>query len=45
LQSLQLRRAPRRARSYEKLGEYRIVVKIVDIFGNDTSQAFAVEVK
>ena len=31
--------------SYEKPGEYRIVVKVIDIFGNDTSQAFDVEVK
>ena len=30
--------------TYEKPGHYRIVLKIVDIFGNDTSQAFDVEV-
>ncbi len=30
---------------YEKLGSYRILVKVIDIFGNDTSQAFDVEVK
>jgi len=30
---------------YEKSGKYRILVKIIDIFGNDTSQAFDVEVK
>ena len=31
--------------TYEKPGKYRILVKVVDIFGNDTSQAFDVEVK
>lgn len=31
--------------TYEKLGKYRILVKVIDIFGNDTSQAFDVEVK
>jgi len=31
--------------AYEKTGEYRILVKVIDIFGNDTSQAFDVEVK
>ena len=30
---------------YEKPGKYRILVKVIDIFGNDTSQAFAAEVK
>ena len=30
---------------YEKLGKYRILVKVIDIFGNDTSQAFDMEVK
>ena len=30
--------------TYEKSGKYRILVKVVDIFGNDTSQAFEVEV-
>lgn len=30
---------------YEKPGTYRILVKVVDIFGNDTSQAYAVDVK
>jgi adenine-specific DNA-methyltransferase len=30
--------------TYEKLGQYRILVKVIDIFGNDTSQAFDVEV-
>ena len=33
------------AHSYEKPGNYRILVKVIDIFGNDTSQAFDVEVK
>jgi adenine-specific DNA-methyltransferase len=33
------------AHTYEKPGAYSIVVKIIDIFGNDTSQAFDVEVK
>jgi adenine-specific DNA-methyltransferase len=32
-------------RAYEKSGKYRILVKVIDIFGNDTSQAFDVEVK
>ena len=31
--------------TYEKPGKYRILVKVIDIFGNDTSQAFEVEVK
>ena len=31
--------------AYEKLGKYRILVKVIDIFGNDTSQAFDAEVK
>jgi len=31
--------------TYEKSGSYRILVKVIDIFGNDTSQAFDVEVK
>jgi len=31
--------------TYEKPGKYRILVKVVDIFGNDTSQAFDVEVR
>ena len=30
--------------AYEKSGEYRVLVKVVDIFGNDTSQAFTVKV-
>jgi adenine-specific DNA-methyltransferase len=30
---------------YDKPGTYRIVVKVIDIFGNDTSQAVDVEVK
>jgi DNA modification methylase len=33
------------AHSYEKPGKYTVMVKVVDIFGNDTSQAFDVEVK
>jgi len=31
--------------AYERPGKYRILVKVIDIFGNDTSQAFDVEVK
>jgi hypothetical protein len=31
--------------TYEKPGSYRTLVKVIDIFGNDTSQAFDVEVK
>jgi adenine-specific DNA-methyltransferase len=31
--------------TYEKSGKYRILVKIIDIFGNDTTQAFDVEMK
>jgi adenine-specific DNA-methyltransferase len=31
--------------TYEKPGRYRILVKVVDIFGNDTSQAVDVDVK
>jgi DNA modification methylase len=30
---------------YDKAGSYRILVKVVDIFGNDTTQAFNVNVK
>jgi hypothetical protein len=30
---------------YEKPGKHRVLVKVVDIFGNDTSQAFEVQVK
>jgi len=33
------------AHAYEQPGKYRILVKVIDIFGNDTSQAFDVEVK
>jgi len=31
--------------TYEKPGKYRILVKVIDIFGNDTSQAYDLEVK
>jgi DNA modification methylase len=31
--------------TYEKAGKHRVLVKVIDIFGNDTSQAFDVEVK
>jgi hypothetical protein len=31
--------------TYEKAGKYTIMAKVVDIFGNDTSQAFEVEVR
>lgn len=31
--------------TYEQKGKYRVLVKVIDIFGNDTSQAFDVEVK
>lgn len=31
--------------AYEKQGRYQVLVKVIDIFGNDTSQAFDVEVK
>jgi len=30
--------------TYEKPGKYRILIKVVDIFGNDTSQAYDVQV-
>lgn len=30
---------------YERWGNYRILVKVIDIFGNDTSQAFDLEAK
>jgi len=30
---------------YDRPGRYRILVKVIDIFGNDTSQVFDVEVK
>ena len=29
--------------TYENPGQYRVLVKVIDIFGNDTSQAFDVE--
>ncbi len=32
------------AHAYQRSGKYRILVKVIDIFGNDTSQAFDVEV-
>jgi len=31
--------------TYEQAGKYRILVKVIDIFGNDTTQAFDEEVK
>jgi adenine-specific DNA-methyltransferase len=31
--------------TYEKPGKYRVLIKVIDIFGNDTSQAHTVEVK
>ncbi len=31
--------------AYEKAASYRILVRVIDIFGNDTRQAFAVEVR
>ena len=31
--------------TYEKQGNYRVLVKVIDIFGNDTTQAFDVEAK
>lgn len=31
--------------TYEKPGKYKILIKVIDIFGNDTSQAHTVEVK
>jgi len=31
--------------TYEKPGKYHVLVKVIDIFGNDTLQAFDVEVK
>lgn len=33
------------AHAYEKAGSYRVLVKVVDIFGNDTTQAFELNVK
>lgn len=30
---------------YDRSGNYRLLVKVIDVFGNDTSQAFDVEVK
>ena len=29
---------------YEEAGRYRVLVKVVDIFGNDTSRAWDIEV-
>jgi hypothetical protein len=31
--------------TYDKPGTYRVLIKVIDIFGNDTSQAHTVEVK
>ena len=31
--------------TYERAGAYRVLVKVIDIFGNDTSQAFDLEVR
>ena len=31
--------------TYERAGTYRVLVKVIDIFGNDTSQAFDLEVR
>jgi len=31
--------------TYEKAGTYRVLVKVIDVFGNDTSQAFDVAVE
>ena len=31
--------------TYERAGVYRVLVKVIDIFGNDTSQAFDLEVR
>jgi len=31
--------------TYKRPGHYTILVKVIDIFGNDTSQAFEVEVE
>ena len=33
------------AHSYEKPGRCRLVVKVVDIYGNDTPQTYEVDVK
>ena len=33
------------AHAYEGAGSYRIAVKVVDIFGNDTTKVFPVEVR
>jgi len=33
------------AHTYDQPGKYRILVKVIDVFGNDTSQAFDVELK
>jgi adenine-specific DNA-methyltransferase len=33
------------AHEYTEPGKYRVVVKVIDIFGNDTSQVFEVELK
>ncbi len=32
------------AHAYEKTGQYQVLVKVIDIFGNDTSQAYEVNV-
>ncbi len=31
--------------TYDKAGVYTVMVKVIDIFGNDTSRAFEVEVR
>ena len=30
--------------TYERPGRYRVLVKVIDIFGNDTSQGYDIEV-
>jgi len=34
-----------RAIIYEKAGEYPIMIKVVDVFGNDTNKVLRVKVK
>ena len=47
IQSFTLRKLPLESdpHTYDNAGTYRILVKVIDIFGNDTSQAFEVQVK
>jgi len=43
IERIEKRMGPNNAHSYEKQVTYRVLVKAIDIFGNDSSQVFEVE--